>query len=585
MIQKVSPYFCFLPLLISAILMSCTPLPLSIIEPAEGEVFGFNALIPLTTQDAVQSSIHWEDGSGSMLGTGSSVRVILFPGTYTIKVFKDGVFQDSRSITILPPVIEAGSFYEQVHTKEEETLPLPEGMYDASFINVSSLPLSVEYSSSVTGKSALQKAEDESTDMGDIRLAVKESFYASNSRRAIPSSFSTQPALAYEKGQQKEFYVPDITGSSSDPSIITVELYGTSTDALLWIDVNASISAEDKALLWKSADAVIMRSKTLWGGWGPTASDSHIHILVTPKLNEYNIAVGFFNPYDLFPKQTDKNYPFYNPYSNECNLVTLAMPSSSSSSFSLSSICATVSHELSHLIRYQRKSRQAILAGDANPPVEKLFLDEGLAHLAETLCGYGISGGNILFAQKYLNTSYAYSFSGVNIYGMEDSTGRRGAMLLLLSFLFWDKGGLQLHEDGSITDAGGCAFLQSLVQTSKTGWDALESSIGQSKKDVLRTWLRNTMTQSKGAYIIDPFTNEPLGISAFFGPYIYTDGSSIELSGLTPCNPDEQLRCASESVFYYSSLTVTEFPKIHISSNSAESEKYLGSFFSMWLKK
>ena len=110
MIQKVSPYFCFLPLLISAILMSCTPLPLSIIEPAEGEVFGFNALIPLTTQDAVQSSIHWEDGSGSMLGTGSSVRVILFPGTYTIKVFKDGVFQDSRSITILPPVIEAGSF-------------------------------------------------------------------------------------------------------------------------------------------------------------------------------------------------------------------------------------------------------------------------------------------------------------------------------------------------------------------------------------------------------------------------------------------------------------------------------------------
>jgi hypothetical protein len=119
------------------------------------------------------------------------------------------------------------------------------------------------------------------------------------------------------------------------------------------------------------------RCAALWGQWGSTNQDGRVHILLTPLLNEEDLAVGFFNP---------------------------AQDNTPGNSFSTASLCATIAHELTHLIHYERKTRQAAIAGSADPPQEETFLDEGLAQLSECLNGYGVSGGDILFAQKYLSS-------------------------------------------------------------------------------------------------------------------------------------------------------------------------------------
>jgi hypothetical protein len=230
-----------------------------------------------------------------------------------------------------------------------------------------------------------------------------------------------------------------------------------------------------------------------------------------------------------------------------------------------------------------RKTRQSVLAGDASPPVEELFLDEGLAHLAETLAGYGICGGNILFARKYLTTPYAYSFSDTNIYGIGDSAGRRGAMLLLLSWLFWRAGGMSVATDGTCTDTGGIAFLQDIASCPETGWSALEYASGLGTEEMLCQWLQYALVQDREpSFPADPRTGEPLGISAVFGPYEYTDGSAVTLGGLTPADPATSVSMAGNAVFCYEKAAVTDYPLISLTLASGESNASSILFSSAW---
>ena len=108
--------------------------------------------------------------------------------------------------------------------------------------------------------------------------------------------------------------------------------------------------------------------------------------------------------------------------------------------------------------------------------MEETFLDEGLAHLSECLNGYGVSGGDILFAKRYLDSPEVFSFSGGGTDSSQDSIGRRGAMLLLLSWIFWREGGLAVTADGVLVDNGGLALLHALIDDGRTGWDSLAAA-------------------------------------------------------------------------------------------------------------
>jgi hypothetical protein len=89
---------------------------------------------------------------------------------------------------------------------------------------------------------------------------------------------------------------------------------------------------------------------------------------------------------------------------------------------------ATVAHELAHLSTFTGKTWSRIRDGQLQAPREELFLEEGWSHLTESLLGFGVSGGNIRFFERFLNNTSMYSFCGPNRLGQNDSAGMRGAI-------------------------------------------------------------------------------------------------------------------------------------------------------------
>lgn len=65
-------------------------------------------------------------------------------------------------------------------------------------------------------------------------------------------------------------------------------------------------------------------------------------------------------------------------------------------------ISATLAHEYTHAINFSNKTWTHLLNSNSKSDVMETFLDEGLSHLTESLCGFGISGGNVIFINYYL---------------------------------------------------------------------------------------------------------------------------------------------------------------------------------------
>ena len=90
--------------------------------------------------------------------------------------------------------------------------------------------------------------------------------------------------------------------------------------------------------------------------------------------------MGYFNPADLFARNTESSQSSRNPYSNELDIVYLAMPSSSDiGSYSVSSVSATLSHELTHSVTYNQKTFSHILQGNTERERESLILHRKVA--------------------------------------------------------------------------------------------------------------------------------------------------------------------------------------------------------------
>jgi hypothetical protein len=221
---------------------------------------------------------------------------------------------------------------------------------------------------------------------------------------------------------------------------------------------------------------VLPRIETLWGKAADINEDGRLAILVSPTINDEKTAIGFFNPSDFFKRNMDRTSASYNPASNEMDIIYIAAPDDTAgTSYSIESIIATVAHELTHAVTFTHKTWKRLMSGETTATREALFLDEGWSHLSENLCGYGISGGNIEFLQRFFDDTATYSFCGTNRYGQEDSAGSRGAITLFLSWLFWEKGGMTWDSANSVklTDRGGITFLQTMIASSETGWDSI----------------------------------------------------------------------------------------------------------------
>lgn len=179
----------------------------------------------------------------------------------------------------------------------------------------------------------------------------------------------------------------------------------------------------------RSLDARLDRVVTAtFGAFSDVDGSGRVTVLFTPLLNESRVAVGFFNPADLFARTDD------NPDSNEQEILYLGVPEEEDLNFSAGSLMATACHEGTHLSTFAQKT---LLHWDGeHGPMETVAVSEGLSHLAEDLCGYGTLGGNVAFVSAFLQAVPATSLDGMNLAGQTDTLARRGAMYLFLRQLF-----------------------------------------------------------------------------------------------------------------------------------------------------
>ncbi|MDR0289472.1 MAG: hypothetical protein LBI06_00875 [Treponema sp.] len=377
-------------------------------------------------------------------------------------------------------------------------------------------------------------------------------------------------SLYYELGEKQVFYVPNTGYLYALPHEIDAVLFYSSDKVNVWIPELESI---DEALLLECVlaveNSILYRLEQIWGVAADINGDGRLAILVSKTINDEGRAIGFFNPADFYRRETDPSSNAYNPASNEMLVVYIAAPDNSTASYSKESIVATIAHEVTHAITYTHKTWQKEMMGQTGAKREELFLDEGLSHLSEVLCGIGYSGGTVKYLQRYLENTAYYSICGKNIYGQDDSVGMRGIITLFLSWLFWEKGGM---------DSGGIDFLRMLVNSDGTGWENI-GKIAGTKTDVLLEEMVKEINSlrannSQRQYKVDAASGEPLELF----PGINFDGTAIAFP--TPYDVAKPTDIGPWTIIFYDPF-VMESPGI--TTFFSASQTGMGFFVSAFL--
>ena len=305
---------------------------------------------------------------------------------------------------------------------------------------------------------------------------------------------------------------------------ITGILRGQALGVALYIDSrdNAMVSdTQAHGILSAYAEISLPRLKALFGD--PTDIDENevVVVFLTGTDQIGTTELGFFRAMDLLPSgsTTEQN-------SNEGEIIYARIPDEE---VPLELVHATLAHETFHLLNFGIKSLPLFeqSAGLALI-IEETFLNEGLAHLAEDLAGWGIC--TPLIAEIYLQCIQHTSLAGSGSATVEDrsycetvtSEGdglpRRGGMMLLLMRLFQQAGGAT-YSEATVDDISGpgIAFLRELHATPLTGIANLSAATGRSFFAMYSDFMATLALDNNGAKkdsqfqmapeVADSFTN------------------------------------------------------------------------------
>lgn len=392
-----------------------------------------------------------------------------------------------------------------------------------------------------------------------------------------------QESLLRTNEIEKDFFVINTENQFEIPHTIRANIIHSGEKWVLWQDSSHEQLSQDvlQACIENIEQLVIPRAEILWGEWADIDGDGKIAILLSPTINEEKVAIGFFNPADLFTNDTDKNSESYNPYSNEMDIVYVAVPDTTESgNYSIPSISATIAHELTHAITFNKKTFSHIVTGNANRTQEELFLDEGWSHLSETLCGFGISGGNIHFFDMFLDNTGAYSFCSDNMYGQGDSAERRGAMTLFLSWLFWKAGGMTWDDKYLPVDLGGIQFLQNMLKSDIYGWESIGAAFGKPTDILFADMIYElSIQESKGNFYNfkkDPKTNDPVEFFTYMGELAVGE-NIVSIAGANVISDTSSMTVLPWSLQFYKTIECADDTRFLLEASDAEGHVYIGS--------
>ena len=286
-------------------------------------------------------------------------------------------------------------------------------------------------------------------------------------------------------GERRDFQVMDSTNQVLDIEGECV-LVGGSLAA--WLDRTSSDPAPaaiDADMLDGISDGfqdtVLPRHRIFFGQESDVDSDGLFHLLFTPVFADSGV-IAYVSLCDLVNL-------FGCPINNGMELVYATPPDQIGNPMmnSVSSILELTAHETQHSIYFHRK----FMLNNQTYVNENPYVTEALSALAEDLSGYG-NGTFYVWAhaiENIMDVSGPDLLDGsVEGYDPGRDAALRGAGYLLYRYLYEQAGGNQFAEGNQITDLGGIAFLNALIDSPELGQANLEQRTSRPITDILFDW-------------------------------------------------------------------------------------------------
>ncbi len=281
---------------------------------------------------------------------------------------------------------------------------------------------------------------------------------------------------------------------------------------------------------------------------GPLDRDGngYMTVVLSSKLCNSKLNVlGFFDDRDYMDSSMvgSAGKEYEGASGNEADILwvrSIGAVGDCESEASVEKILGTMAHEYQHLISYGRR----VYAKNKTAAKELLWLDEGIAHLAEDLTGYG--SGNYSVIAKYLDMFNDVSFSAS--YPSTGSTAEqhvagRAAAYLFLRYIFESLGGAtySASDDESkaadIKDEGGIAFLQKLYNSDYAGLSNVAQASGKKIADIMADYVEELLfdgiEEGRGfaTPVDDPITGFVRGIKLRGETFTDSDGVNHTFEG------------------------------------------------------
>lgn len=284
----------------------------------------------------------------------------------------------------------------------------------------------------------------------------------------------------------------DVSAPLTDPAsyeIVTADLKYSGAHALLYVDVNTPpadlTQAEAEALGLAFDDRIYGGNRLAFGNESDINGDGKVVILLSPVVNGLTdpgtaatrgFIAGYFLPIDLLPAlvhpgTTNAMEIFYAIVPDPAGRWGNVFPKDKV----LPIIEGVLAHEFLHMIVFNY--RVLIYGrGVSGDYIEDLWLEEGLAHIAEDINGYDAS--NIARANLFLADP-----GNVTLIHGGDGLEERGASFLFLRLL---------------GDRFGDSIFRSLVQSRSTGTENVMASAGTPFKELFGDWCAALYLSGRG---------------------------------------------------------------------------------------
>ena len=334
-----------------------------------------------------------------------------------------------------------------------------------------------------------------------------------NAQSSLPRASAMEPLA-------REFFVfNNITGSTIDPdnfTLVTADLKFEGDHTLLYVDQATHFSCIDdfeaEALGQKFEDEIYLTNTSTFGSESDINHDGKVAILLTPVVNELTppggastgYIAGFFLPGDLLPTYVPTGA------TNGMEIYYSIVPDPNGiygnvydKAPALEVIEGVIAHEFQHMIMFNYRVLKFGNGYDGTYMAE-LWVDEGLAHIAEDINGHDES--NIRRANYFLNDP-----GDVTLIHGGDALDERGASFLFFRYL---------------GDRFGEGIFSDIVQTKKTGTSNIEYVTGCDFKEIFTDWAATLYFEARSVTPVDPkYAYTSLDLPADFDPLRVRDAN------------------------------------------------------------